>query len=104
MKLAESVITNRISYIDAVVIFWISYAAGRLSIIADGFGTKDIAMGGLLIYYGVGSLDAVKIVVLFRIFTALPVSVIGGCYLITIRKKLSLKQMLSAKPEKPDKA
>jgi len=94
VKLAEGVVTNQLSYLQVFIIFWISYIIGRISIFSDGLGVKDITMGALLVSYGIASVDAIKIVILFRVFTALPVFVIGGAFAALMSKKIPFRELI----------
>ena len=99
IKLADGVVTNQLSYLQAFTVFWISYVIGKISFFSDGFGVKDLALGALLLTYGLSSFDALQVVVLFRVFTILPILVIGGLFLIFTGKKIPLKQLIK-KPHK----
>ena len=66
------------SYPILFAVFWVSALLGKLSFLPAGLGVKDVTMGGLLVGLGVGGIMAVQIVIIFRLLSLIPPSIIGG--------------------------
>lgn len=80
-----------ISYGAAFLAYWVSFSVGRLSGIPGGFGSRDVTLLGMLVYYGISSGVALKAILLYRVITLVPNLVVGGSILLYYGGKYGFK-------------
>lgn len=78
LKFCVLAYSGTITYYKVFLIYWVSMIVGRLSGIPGGFGSRDLTMGGLLVFYGVPAYDGLQIVIWQRIVSLIPYFVIGA--------------------------
>ena len=91
-----------LSYKASFLVYFVSVTIGKLSGLPGGFGSTDITMGGLLLFFNLTAIQATSIVILFRIVSLLPVLVIGGYLTFYLSVKYSLK--LTSKETQEDQS
>ena len=80
-----------ISYGAAFLAYWVSFSVGRLSGIPGGFGSRDVTLLGMLVYFGIASGVALKAILLYRMITLIPNLLVGGGILLYYGGKYGFK-------------
>lgn len=97
LKFSILILGVNLSYLTSFMVYFISVTIGKLSGLPGGLGSADITMGGLLILFGLTSLQATTAVILFRLISLAPALIIGGYLTIYLSTKYSLKFIASSK-------
>jgi len=80
-----------LSYQQTFFIYWIAFIVGRLSGIPGGFGSRDVTLLGMLVYFGIASGVALKAILLYRMITLIPSLFVGGSLLLYYGGKYGFK-------------
>lgn len=93
LKISANLFDTNIPFFSAIVaIHWISYIIGRASFLPSGVGVRDLTVVGLLVAYNVPFSLSIKIALISRVISLLPVLIISAILSIYYGKEILKSQ------------
>jgi uncharacterized protein (TIRG00374 family) len=77
LVLTLKVFSIQLPFIQTFAVYWFSFVIGRVSGLPGGFGSRDVAMGFLLVMNNIPLEDSVYIILLNRLAVVIPQLLIG---------------------------